>query len=246
MPSPTLLAEFSRPKIAAVGGPSHSVGPALGGSLLPTQLWDMASRVIVLPSRRGLFLQLRWGERMPAGPLPWNVGAFEIPGSLPGSSDPSASRARPSFPGRGVASGHSSAWHGTPSPVSFARGIAGPWAVPMQTHLGRILGRDSIGTAAMTLVQSSLNQSSYATYSTGLKRFLDFCSCEGTDPLTAGTGTVVRYIAYLGQQGTVAAGSLQPYPSAIHRWRRDLGAPAVAMGPLVTAAREGLARSPPT
>lgn len=112
----------------------------------------------------------------------------------------------------------------------------------MQTHLGRILGRDSIGTAAMTLVQSSLSQSSYATYSTGLKRFLEFCSREGTDPLTAGTGTVVRYIAYLGQQGTVAAGSLQPYLSAINRWRQDLGAPAVAMGPLVTAARKGLAR----
>ena len=112
----------------------------------------------------------------------------------------------------------------------------------MQAHLGRILGRDSIGTAAMTLVQSSLSQSSYATYSTGLKRFLEFCSREGTDPLTAGTGTVVRYIAYLGQQRSVAAGSLQPYLSAINRWRQDLGAPAVAMGPLVTAARKGLAR----
>ena len=85
VPSPALLAEFSRPKNAAVGGPSHSVGPALGGSLLAAAAVGHGQLGRRPSSRRGLFLQLRRGERAPAGPPLWSVGAFKIPGSHLGS-----------------------------------------------------------------------------------------------------------------------------------------------------------------
>jgi hypothetical protein len=54
---------------------------------------------------------------------------------------------------------------------------------------------------------------------------------------------VARYVAWLGLRGTVAADSLQPYLSAVNRFLTDHALPPVALGPLVSGVRKGLANS---
>ncbi len=51
---------------------------------------------------------------------------------------------------------------------------------------------------------------------------------------------IARYIAWLGERGTVAAGSLQPYLSAINRFLADHARPPMALGPMITNVRKGL------
>ncbi len=51
---------------------------------------------------------------------------------------------------------------------------------------------------------------------------------------------IARYVAWLGQRGSVAAESLQPYLSAINKLLMDHALPLVALGPLVTGVRKGL------
>ena len=54
--------------------------------------------------------------------------------------------------------------------------------------------------------------------------------------------TIIRYISWLGLKGTVHASSLQPYLSAINNYFRLHHREPVALGPLVTAARQSLAK----
>ncbi len=51
---------------------------------------------------------------------------------------------------------------------------------------------------------------------------------------------IARYIAWLGEGGTVAATSMQPYLSAINKFLQDHARPPVALGPLVSGVRKGL------
>jgi hypothetical protein len=55
-----------------------------------------------------------------------------------------------------------------------------------------------------------------------------------------GSIDVARYVAWLGQRGTVAAESLQPYISTINILLLDHALPLVVLGPLVTGVRKGL------
>ena len=51
---------------------------------------------------------------------------------------------------------------------------------------------------------------------------------------------IARYIAWLGEEGTVAAISMQPYLSVINKLLQDHARPPVALGPLVVRVRKGL------
>ncbi len=62
-------------------------------------------------------------------------------------------------------------------------------------------------------------------------------------PLEATPVDIARYLAWLGQRGTIAADSLQPYLSAINRYLQDHARAPVALGPLVAGVRKGLANS---
>ena len=75
-----------------------------------------------------------------------------------------------------------------------------------------------------------------------MNSFNTFCLDEGIRPLDASTGTIVRYISWLGLRGTVRASNLQPYLSAINNYFRLHFRRPVAVGDLVTAARQSLAR----
>ena len=106
--------------------------------------------------------------------------------------------------------------------------------------LTSVFGEDEIGRIATSLFQSALTTRTRENYSSNLASFYTFCDTSLLDPLAVGPIDIARYVAWLGQRGTVAAESLQPYLSAINRLLLDHALPPVALGPLVTGARKGL------
>jgi site-specific recombinase XerD len=54
-----------------------------------------------------------------------------------------------------------------------------------------------------------------------MRQFAAFCHEKNIHPLQATTQSIVRYTAWLGLQGTIAATSLQQYYSAINKFFRD-------------------------
>ena len=104
-----------------------------------------------------------------------------------------------------------------------------------------MLGTDALGSFALTLLASSKEQNTYNGYLSELGHFFDFCRLESITPLSVTTPQIVRYIAYLGSLNTIAAGSMQPYISAINRLLQDHQQQPIAMGPMVVDALAGLA-----
>jgi hypothetical protein len=74
-----------------------------------------------------------------------------------------------------------------------------------------------------------------------MRRFTVFCNEEGITPLEATAADMLRFTAWPARSGTIAANSLQPYFSAINKFFRDHVKEQVALGPLLTDARMGLA-----
>ena len=116
-----------------------------------------------------------------------------------------------------------------------------PWAASMRLPYLSLLGEDPLGQLGTEMMTSQLAESSYKTYGTGLRSFFAFCATEGVDILDATPQTIVRYLAWLCDRGTVAAGSLQPYLSSINRFLQDHLRAPVALGPLVVSAKKGYA-----
>jgi hypothetical protein len=103
-----------------------------------------------------------------------------------------------------------------------------------------LLGTDTVGVTAVTLLSNSLAPSTYANYDSALRQFFVFYTEEGISPLQATPASMVRYTAWLGLLGTVAASSLQPYYSAVNKFFRDHQRPPIAVGELLADARRGL------
>eukprot|EP00873_Tetraselmis_striata_P042915 jgi/Tetstr1/463179/TSEL_008111.t1 len=67
------------------------------------------------------------------------------------------------------------------------------------------------------MLSSSLTAQTLKSYAGILSQFAEFChDSENISPLEATTTTVVRYVAWIGEQGHIGAKSLQPYMSAIN------------------------------
>jgi hypothetical protein len=107
-------------------------------------------------------------------------------------------------------------------------------------QLRKLLGTDQVGTTTLHMLSSSLAPTTYANYDSGMRQFATFCHEEDIHPLQATTQSIVRYTAWLGLQGTVAAASLQQYYSAINKYFRDLQQQPIAVGDLLADARRGL------
>eukprot|EP00873_Tetraselmis_striata_P010177 jgi/Tetstr1/430441/TSEL_020251.t1 len=75
-----------------------------------------------------------------------------------------------------------------------------------------------------------------------LSQFAEFChDSENISPLEATTATVVRYVAWIGERGHIAAKSLQPYLSAINTFFEPHNLVPIAKDSLhLTSARRGL------
>eukprot|EP00873_Tetraselmis_striata_P020224 jgi/Tetstr1/440488/TSEL_028814.t1 len=78
-------------------------------------------------------------------------------------------------------------------------------------------GSDELGQRTLDLLSSSLSAQTLKSYAGRLSQFAEFChDSENISPLEATAATVVRYVAWIGERGHIAAKSLQPYLSAIN------------------------------
>eukprot|EP00873_Tetraselmis_striata_P012246 jgi/Tetstr1/432510/TSEL_021884.t1 len=78
-------------------------------------------------------------------------------------------------------------------------------------------GSDELGQRTLDLLSSSLSAQTLKSYAGRLSQFAEFChDSENISPMEATTATVVRYVAWIGERGHIAAKSLQPYLSAIN------------------------------
>jgi hypothetical protein len=103
-----------------------------------------------------------------------------------------------------------------------------------------LLETDTLGVTTISLLSNSLAPSTYANYDNALRHFFAFCTEENLSPLQATPAIMVRYNAWLGFLGTVAASSMQPCFSAVNKHFRDHELPPIAVGDLLADARRGL------
>eukprot|EP00873_Tetraselmis_striata_P022432 jgi/Tetstr1/442696/TSEL_030787.t1 len=103
-------------------------------------------------------------------------------------------------------------------------------------------GSDELGQRTLDLLSSSLNAQTLKSYAGRLSQFAEFChDSENISPLEATTATVVRYVAWIGERGHIAAKSLQPYLSAINTFFELHNLVPIAKDSLhLTSARRGL------
>eukprot|EP00873_Tetraselmis_striata_P020350 jgi/Tetstr1/440614/TSEL_028924.t1 len=103
-------------------------------------------------------------------------------------------------------------------------------------------GSDELGQRTLDLISSSLSAETPKSYAGRLSQFAEFChDYENISPLEATTATVVRYVAWIGERGHIAAKSLQPYLSAINTFFELHNVVPIAKDSLhLTSARRGL------
>jgi hypothetical protein len=107
----------------------------------------------------------------------------------------------------------------------------------------RLLGTDSLGAKTLELLTAAWAKSTSDTYSSATKPYFQFCEEQGLPPPTAKAATMARYIAWIGERGTIKVTSLQPYLSDVNGFFKDHGAEPVAQGDLVAKVRQGFAAS---
>eukprot|EP00873_Tetraselmis_striata_P026641 jgi/Tetstr1/446905/TSEL_034363.t1 len=103
-------------------------------------------------------------------------------------------------------------------------------------------GSDELGQRTLDLLSSSLSAQTLKSYAGRLSQFAECChDSENISPLEATTATVVRYVAWIGERGHIAAKSLQPYLSAINTFFELHNLDRIAKDSLhLTSARRGL------
>jgi hypothetical protein len=115
-----------------------------------------------------------------------------------------------------------------------------PWSSSIVDTFLYLLGTDTLGVTAISLLSNSLAPSTYASYDSAWSHFVAFCTKENLPPLKATPSTMVRYTAWLGLLSIVAANSMQPHFSAVNKYFRDHQLPPIAVGDLLADARRGL------
>eukprot|EP00873_Tetraselmis_striata_P004764 jgi/Tetstr1/425028/TSEL_015496.t1 len=80
-----------------------------------------------------------------------------------------------------------------------------------------VAAKDELGQRTLDVLSSSLSAQTLKSYAGRLSQFAEFChDSENISPLEATTATVVRYVAWIGERGHIAAKSLQLYLFAIN------------------------------
>ena len=124
--------------------------------------------------------------------------------------------------------------------LQFPVGEAAPWAANIRAHYTAVFGADELGCLAAELLVHAKEPTTYRTYSSAYRSFMTYCDEVGLEPEKATWISIVRYLAWLGRRGTVGAGSLQVYLSAIDRVRQDSGFAPVTTHECVSGVMEGL------
>jgi hypothetical protein len=91
----------------------------------------------------------------------------------------------------------------------------------MATKFQTLLGNDTLGSTAITLLSNSLAPATYANCDNALRQYFAFCAGKNILLLQATPATMIRYKAWLGLLGTVAASSMQAYLSTVSKYFRD-------------------------
>jgi hypothetical protein len=113
----------------------------------------------------------------------------------------------------------------------------------MRPYMQRLLGTGSLGAKTLDLLTAAWAKSTPDTYNSAIKPYFQLCEEQGLPPLAATSAPMARYIAWIGERGTIKATSLQPYLSTLNGFYKDHGAEPVAQGDLVAKVRGGLAAS---
>jgi site-specific recombinase XerD len=98
----------------------------------------------------------------------------------------------------------------------------------MRPYMQRLLGTNSLGAKTLELLTAAWAESTSDTYNNAIKSYFKFCEEQGLPPLAATAATMARYIAWIGERGTIKATSLQPYFSTVNMFFKDHGAEPVA------------------
>eukprot|EP00873_Tetraselmis_striata_P017553 jgi/Tetstr1/437817/TSEL_026457.t1 len=111
-----------------------------------------------------------------------------------------------------------------------------------QGVLDDAFGSDELDQRTLDLLSGSLSAQTLKSYAGRMSQFAEFChDSENISPLEATTATVVRYVAWIGERGHIAAKSLQPYLSAINTFFELHNLDPIAKDNLhLTSARRGL------
>ena len=117
---------------------------------------------------------------------------------------------------------------------------ATPWAASSSKALKHIFGDDGLGAQALAIFQSALQPGTLKNYDSNMSEFLEFCELYAIALLAVSPVDIACYISWLGERGTVAATSMQPYPAAINNLLQDHARTSVALGPLASGVRKSL------
>eukprot|EP00873_Tetraselmis_striata_P007265 jgi/Tetstr1/427529/TSEL_017655.t1 len=126
--------------------------------------------------------------------------------------------------------------------AAAGRGVGEDVAVDGGVAAKDAFGSDELGQRTLDLLSSSLSAQTLKSYAGRLSQFAEFChDSKNISPLEATTATVVRYVAWIGERGHIAAKSLQPYLSAINTFFELHNLDPIAKDSLhLTSARRGL------
>jgi hypothetical protein len=241
----TLLPDLIQ-ELRQFGAEATVIAPYESAKQLYQLLSELSDEQIVYPLPRFIFSgQARSVQgRLAAG---WSVTAVHVPyrlGSIDRGTLNPAPTARTSAPiPRHV---RTSADNEYPAALVKCRLIEpsarAPWHASMRNHVGALLGTDDMGDLVLDLFTGPLAPTTYNNYGTGMRRFTVFCDEEGITPLHATAADMLSFIrAWLARARAVAASNPQPYFSTINKFFRDHLKEPMALGPLLTDARRGLA-----
>lgn len=124
--------------------------------------------------------------------------------------------------------------------MQLQQAAVAPWGAAAKQFYSGVYGHDSLGATVGEILVRNRAASTLRTYATGYRKFLQYCAEQQLEPYSATPADVVRYVAWVGLQGTVAAATMQPYLTAIDSVRKDVGLDSIAAHPSVKAIVNGL------
>jgi hypothetical protein len=100
----------------------------------------------------------------------------------------------------------------------------------MRRYMQRLPGTGSLGANTLELLSAAWAKSKSDTYNSAIKPYFESRKEYGLPPIAATAATMARYVAWIGESGTIKATSLQPYLSVVNGFLRDHGPEPVLQG----------------
>jgi hypothetical protein len=113
----------------------------------------------------------------------------------------------------------------------------------MKAYMTKILGPYVLDVKTLALLSEEWALNISSRYGNPIRRYFAFCDEHWLAPLAATPAHIGRYVAWLGQLGSIKASCVEPYLSAVNGFVNDHGLEAVALGDLVAKVRKGFAAS---